>query len=61
MDSLFAFIVGLLIGFVLGWVNKKSKLPDPSPFFACPFCSEPLRTGSVVCNHCHRDLASSKA
>jgi hypothetical protein len=66
MDCTGVFFFGFFLGagLVLVLVIKKKLLrrsqPD-SEFIACPFCTEPVRTGAIACKHCHRSLKGKGA
>jgi hypothetical protein len=61
MDWLVYLLIGFILGYIVGWRGKKIPAPPPLDFFACPFCTEPVRTGSTVCKHCHRTLPDRTA
>jgi hypothetical protein len=48
------FVLGLLIGIVIGWVCKRLPPPPKTPFIACNFCNEAMRTEALNCPHCGR-------
>lgn len=56
------FLLGLLFGFVAGfivaWQNKPIPPPPyvaPPQFVACQHCGQPIRPEVRVCHHCQRN------
>jgi len=46
--------------FGLGQMYERRKWKKREiEFFACPHCSEPVRTGAAVCKSCHRKVVEA--
>ncbi len=55
LGAVFVFFFVIVVFAIIVKAGRKRSAPE-SEFFACPYCSEPLRTGVIVCKHCHRSL-----
>ena len=56
MDTL-SVIVGIVIGAAAGWYAGLNFGLKPSfAFIECPHCAEPVRSGAIVCHHCHQKV-----
>jgi ribosomal protein L40E len=51
METVFGWMVGVLVGFAFIWVVKQWLRP------ACPKCRGRVPMGATRCLHCHEDFA----